>query len=99
MDKLSYSAHLSNGDHAIDSKAKLSDVAKHNFRKYHSKDYNKDNIVVLCGTDKLMEDVKKIYKEQFDEAVKNTIRNRPEMTERLMIILKRSVTAKIKILL
>ena len=70
MDKLSYSAHLSNGDHAINSKAKLSGVAKHNLRKYHSKDYNKENIVVLCGTDKLMEDVKKVYKEQFDEAVK-----------------------------
>ena len=70
MDKLSYSAHLSNGDHAINSKAKLSGVAKHNLRKYHSKDYNKENIVVLCGTDKLMEDVKKVYKEQFDESVK-----------------------------
>lgn len=69
MERLSYTAHLSNGDHAINSKSKLSGVAKHNLRKYRSEEYDKENIVILCGTDKLVQDVKKIYKEQFDEAV------------------------------
>lgn len=70
MAGLSYSAHLSQKNSAINSKAKLSGVAKHNLRKYHSNDYDKENIVILWGTDKLVQDVKKVYKEQFDEAVR-----------------------------
>lgn len=70
MAGLSYSAHLSQKNSAINSKAKLSGVAKHNLRKYRSLEYDKENIVILCGTDKLVQDVKKVYKEQFDEAVR-----------------------------
>ena len=70
MAGLSYSAHLSQKNSAINSKAKLSGVAKHNLRKYHSLEYDKENIVILWGTDKLVQDVKKVYKEQFDEAVR-----------------------------
>ena len=70
MAGLSYSAHLSQKNSTINSKAKLSGVAKHNLRKYHSNDYDKENIVILWGTDKLVQDVKKVYKEQFDEAVR-----------------------------
>ena len=33
-------------------------------------EYDKENIVILWGTDKLVQDVKKVYKEQFDEAVR-----------------------------
>lgn len=69
MERLSYSAHLSQKNSAINSKAKLACVAKHNLRKYHSNDYDKENIVILCGTDKLVHDVKKLYREQFSEAV------------------------------
>lgn len=69
MERLSYSAHLSQKNSAINSKAKLACVAKHNLRKYHSNDYDKENIVILCGTDKLVQDVKKVYREQFSEAV------------------------------
>ena len=69
MERLSYSAHLSRKNSAINSKAKLSGVAKHNLRKYHSNDYDKENIVILWGTDKLVQDVKKVYMEQFSEAV------------------------------
>ncbi len=36
MERLSYSAHLSRKNSAINSKAKLAGVAKHNLRKYHS---------------------------------------------------------------
>lgn len=38
MERLSYSAHLSRKNSAINSKAKLAGVAKHNLRKYHSND-------------------------------------------------------------
>lgn len=69
MGRLSYSAHLSQKNSAINSKAKLAGVAKHNLRKYRSNDYDKENIVILWGTDKLVQDVKKVYKEQFSEAV------------------------------
>ena len=69
MERLSYSAHLSQKNSAINSKAKLACVAKHNLRKYHSNDYDKENIVILCGTDKLVHDVKKVYRKQFSEAV------------------------------
>ena len=69
MERLSYSAHLSQKNSAINSKAKLAGVAKHNLRKYRSNDYDKENIVILCGTDKLVQDVKKVYREQFSEAV------------------------------
>ena len=70
MAGLSYSAHLRQKNSAINSKAKLSGVAKHNLRKYRSLEYDKENIVILWGTDKLVQDVKKVYKEQFDEAVR-----------------------------
>lgn len=70
MAGLSYSAHLSQKNSAINSKAKLSGVAKHNLRKYRSLEYDKENIVILWGTDKLVQDLKKVYKEQFDEAVR-----------------------------
>lgn len=69
MERLSYSAHLSRKNSAINSKAKLAGVAKHNLRKYRSNNYDKENIVILCGTDKLVHDVKKVYREQFSEAV------------------------------
>ena len=69
MAGLSYSAHLSQKNSAINSKAKLAGVAKHNLRKYRSNNYDKENIVILCGTDKLVQDVKKVYMEQFSEAV------------------------------
>lgn len=32
-----------NGKSAINKKSKLSDVAKHNLRKYHFKEYDRDN--------------------------------------------------------
>ena len=64
MAGLSYSAHLSQKNSAINSKAKLSGVAKHNLRKYRSLEYDKENIVILWGTDKLVQ-MESIY-EQFD---------------------------------
>ena len=70
MEKISYSAHISNKKSAINSKAKLAGVAKHNLRKYHSSDYSQKEVVLLYGTDNLMKDVKRVYQEEFNEALK-----------------------------
>lgn len=68
MGNMSYTAHISNKKSAITSKSKLLGVAKHNLRKYKSDDYSKDNIIVLRGTDDLLQDVKNVYHKEFDEA-------------------------------
>lgn len=70
MEKISYSAHISNKKSAINSKAKLAGVAKHNLRKYHSPDYSQKEVVLLYGTNNLMKDVKRVYREEFGEALK-----------------------------
>ena len=85
MAGLSYSAHLSQKNSAINSKAKLSGVAKHNLRKYRSLEYDKENIVILWGTDKLVQDVRNSLTKQSG----NITKSRQGMTERLMITLKR----------
>ncbi|MCH5269041.1 MAG: plasmid recombination protein, partial [Lachnospiraceae bacterium] len=69
MTRVSYSAHISNGKSAITSKSKLSGVAKHNLRKYRSKGYDRDNIILLFGSTNLLQDVKKVYRDTFAEAL------------------------------
>lgn len=69
MDDVSYSAHISNGKSAINSKGKLSSVAKHNLRKYRSKEYDRENIVLLFGSTNLLRDVKRVYQDTFTEAL------------------------------
>jgi len=59
MNEVSYSAHISNGKSALNSNGRLSGVAKHNLRKYRSKEYDRENIVLLFGSTNLMRDVKK----------------------------------------
>lgn len=70
MGNTSYTAHISNKKSTITSKSKLLGVAKHNLRKYKSDDYSKDNIMVLRGTDDLLQDVKNVYHQEFDEVIK-----------------------------
>lgn len=82
MERLSYTAHLSNGDHAINSKSKLSGVAKHNLRKYRSEEYDKENIVILCGTDKLVQDVKKYIRNSLMKQYKSTMQIKQETIEK-----------------
>ena len=55
---------------AITSKSKLAGVAKHNLRKYKSEEYSANNIFLIYGTDNLVQDVKAIYHQEFDEALK-----------------------------
>ena len=69
MNEVSYSAHISNGKSALNSKGRLSSVAKHNLRKYRSKEYDRENIVLLFGSTNLMRDVKKVYQDTFSEAL------------------------------
>lgn len=71
MAGMSFSAHISNKKSAITSKAKLEGVAKHNLRKYKSSDYSANNIVVLHGTKNLVRDVKAVYHQEFDAALKD----------------------------
>lgn len=61
---------VSNEKSAITTKAKLKSVANHNLRKYRSTDYNRDNIVLLYGTENLYKDVQEVYYREFDEALK-----------------------------
>lgn len=67
---LSYSLHVGNKAHALSTIAKVSGASKHNLRKYKSEDYNKNNIVQLIGSDNILNDVKQVYYQEFNEAVK-----------------------------
>ena len=44
-------------------------MAKHNLRKYRSKEYDRENIVLLFGSTNLLRDVKKVYQGTFSEAL------------------------------
>lgn len=71
MEGISFTAHVSNKKSAITSKSKLAGVAKHNLRKYKSEEYSANNIFLIYGTDNLVQDVKAVYHQEFDEALKN----------------------------
>lgn len=70
MEGISFTAHVSNKKSAITSKSKLAGVAKHNLRKYKSEAYCADNIFLVYGMDNLVQDVKVVYQQEFDEALK-----------------------------
>lgn len=70
MENVSYTAHISNKKSAITSKGKLLSVANHNLRKYQSDKYNCKDIEILRGTKDLFQDVKRLYYQEFCEAVK-----------------------------
>lgn len=54
-------------NNAIQNSQQLSKVNKHNLRKYDDK---VELIEIICGTNNLYEDVKKLYVQEFDEARK-----------------------------
>lgn len=70
MEGISFTAHVSNKKSAITSKSKLAGAAKHNFRKYKSEEYSAANIFLIYGTDNLVQDVKAVYHQEFDEDLK-----------------------------
>lgn len=57
-------------DRSKEHKSKLARVSKHNLRKYKSEAYSADNIFLIYGTDKLVQDVKAVYHQEFEEALK-----------------------------
>lgn len=75
--KISVSFHIGSKNNAIPNLKKLKTIDIHNNRKY-SKSNNEDldlskskYNIILKGTKNLVEDVKKLYKTEFDEAVYN----------------------------
>lgn len=76
-DKISVSFHIGSKNNAIPNLKKLKTIDIHNNRKY-SKSNNEDldlskskYNIILKGTKNLVEDVKKLYKDEFDVAVYN----------------------------
>lgn len=65
----SYSLHLSAKSHAVTNVSKIKQVSRHNTRAYESKDYDRNQIEVLIGSDNILEDMQKVYHEQFDVAL------------------------------
>jgi len=73
--EISVSFTVGTYDYAIPNLKKLEKIDKHNNRKYYVS-YRKEldlslskHNILIKGTNNLVEDVKKIYKEEFDEAV------------------------------
>lgn len=67
--KLSYSLHMSCKENKVCNIAKLGQISRHNLRSYQSNDNDQLPIQVIRGGTSIVEDVKRIYHEQFDEAL------------------------------
>lgn len=66
----SYSFHLSTKSHSVGTSGKVAQVSRHNLREYASADYDRTRIEILKGSDtSILDDVKRIYHEEFDEAL------------------------------
>ena len=63
--KSNRSGSTSLSNNAIQNSAGLTKVDKHNYRKY---DNNQNDIEIIKGSSSLVDDVKKLYKKEFDEA-------------------------------
>ena len=71
MPNLSYSFHLSTKSHSVSTTGKVLQVSRHNLRQYKSDHYDQEMINILRGSEtSILEDVKRIYHEEFDEALK-----------------------------
>ena len=75
--EMSVSFHIGSKNNAIPNLKKLKAIFIHNLRKYTNSnnpdlDLSKSKYnIILQGTNNLIEDVKKLYKAEFDEAVYN----------------------------
>lgn len=65
----SYSFHISAKSHAVTNLGKVGQVGRHNLRSYEGKDYDRNLIETVVGSDDLLSDMKKVYHEEFDEAL------------------------------
>ena len=75
MKELGVTFHCGSGKNAIKSEKDLKSIDAHNNRKYKNKNNQEldpekshENVVIV-GTDNIIEDVKKVYKDEFTEAV------------------------------
>lgn len=75
MKELGVTFHCGSGKNAIKSEKDLKSIDAHNNRKYKNKNNQEldpekshENVVIV-GTNNIIEDVKKVYKEEFNEAV------------------------------
>lgn len=66
---LSYSFHISSKNHSINTVSDLSGADKHNNRKYENSSLDSSKNRTLVGTSNIVLDVKKVYQEEFDEAL------------------------------
>lgn len=70
--QVSYSFHISSKSHGITSADKIAHISRHNLRAYKSEHYRHDDIEVLRGSDRsILDDVRAIYKQEFDETIKD----------------------------
>ena len=70
--EISYSFHLSSKRHAVTDTNIVSEVSRHNLRQYMSEHYDRNKIEIFRGSDKsILDDVKRIYHEEFDDALAN----------------------------
>lgn len=58
-------------------------MTKHNLRKYKSEEYSSDNIFLIYGTDNLVRDVKAVYYQEFDKALKAYNDNQSRVDRRI----------------
>lgn len=75
--KTTKSGTTSYANNGIQSAKQLSKVDNHNYRNYDNK---QDDICIVRGTTSVVDDVKRLYKEEFEESVKeyNATKNRDD---------------------
>lgn len=76
---MSYALHLGKNSNGLKTISDIKKCSNHNLRNYKSDEYDKNNIVLLVGSTNILDDVKKVYDEEFSEAIKiynsNQVRN------------------------
>lgn len=65
----SYSFHISAKSHAVTNMGKVAQVGKHNTRAYESVNYDHSLIEIVVGSDNIIQDMKHMYHEQFDDVL------------------------------
>lgn len=78
--KSNVSGTTSKSNNAIQNSAGLTKCDNHNYRKYDDREYD---IEIIRGSSSLVDDVKKLYKDEFDEAKEEYNANKQEKTEKL----------------
>lgn len=82
--EVSYSFHVSNGDHSKKNANQLLTATCHNSRLYEDKKgYNPNENVILRGTNNLYNDVKQLYDDTFKDAVALNNKKRTRTKEKI----------------